>query len=261
MDADPDVAGAISALQAALRDRQSPRLDRTTAASIAAHRGGEQHAAVVLSRIGDVARDDELPGSWVGLDHAVAVPIKAGIEPTVRQAPARCEIVYNFGYGSLGSRSAVCHPDIAIQSDRRSAGTVCLVGGQERDASVGAAQTIHRDDAVIPSHLVAGLGIKLGDRARARVGNPGEVKRGAVVAQDDSAVRTEGDSIPGSIRSTIQHEVTRAVVVGNAAVKRGSAIAAPVGSRIGAALANLSLIGAAAAAFEGSEKQTQPRHN
>src|SRR5713101_5808433 len=49
MDADPDVAGAISALQAALRDRQSPRLDRTTAASIAAHRGGEQHAAVVLS--------------------------------------------------------------------------------------------------------------------------------------------------------------------------------------------------------------------
>src|SRR5713226_9546827 len=74
---------------------------------------------------------------------------------------------------------------------------------------------------LIPSHLVAGLGIKLGDRARARVGNPGEVKRGAVVAQDDSAIRPEGDSIPRSIRSTIEHEVTRAVVVGNAAVKRG----------------------------------------
>jgi hypothetical protein len=89
------------------------------------------------------------------------------------------------------------------------------------------------------------------------------MKRGAVVAQDDSAIRTEGNSIPRSIRSTIEHEVTRAVVVVSAAVNPRTATAtiAPIGSSIGSVLANLSLIRAAAAAFEASDEQTQPRHN
>jgi len=87
------------------------------------------------------------------------------------------------------------------------------------------------------------------------------MKRRAVVAQDDSAVRTEGNSISRSIRSTIEHEVTGAVVVVDAAVKRGSAIASIRGSPIATVLPNPSLIGAAGAAFEGSEKQTQPRRN